>query len=124
MGFGAGVLFSGLVSRVHPATILVFTGALSTVYAWRINLRSMPEAFDFEQYADDLDDGVQVAQHALVAMLAVSAGTVLGVLALRVTETMLPSVNLVIGAALAMVVSYVLGMNVLLKVNEDYLVDS
>jgi hypothetical protein len=123
-GLGLGLLAATVSDVVEPTTIFIFAMAATPVYAWRLGLSEVPEKFDFERFEQEVDRQTQIVQHAAVAVVAVSAGTLIGVVTSIVAESSIPILGVGLGMIPAYVVSWVVGVRLLATINDDYRIET
>lgn len=118
LGLGVGVLAVAANGVVRPSSAVVSAAAFAPVHAWRIGVRSVPGAFDFEQFADDTDRSTQLVHHATAAVLGVVAGAFAGALFGRLLAS--AGLSEVWGMLPAFAVSWVVGQNTFVSLNDEY----
>jgi hypothetical protein len=118
LGFGVGVLAVAANGVAGPSTAVVSAAAFAPVHAWRVGLSSVPDAFDFEQFADDTDRSMRLVQHATAAVLGVLAGAFAGALLGRVLASV--GFSEAWGMLPAFAVSWAVGQNAFVSFNDEY----
>lgn len=117
---GSGTLVSGaFLSGPKPVIVGM---AVAPLYTLRVGLWSMPDRFDFDQYRMEVAVSTQVAQHLFVSVLSVAAGTTVGILSLEIAEAIAPGIGGLLSLLVSFVASILVGINLLLRLNETYAV--
>ncbi|SEV92249.1 hypothetical protein [Halobacterium jilantaiense] len=120
VGVALGTAAKAVASGIPPKTVVVFASAVAPTYALRVGLRSAPERFDFEQFADEVERSTQVVRHANAAALGVAAGTATGLVVGGVVAGTVESLSPTPEMLAAIAVSWVVGLRALVSLNAAY----
>ncbi|CAM2930335.1 hypothetical protein [Halobacterium salinarum] len=120
VGVALGTAAKAVASGIHPKTVVVFASAVAPTYALRVGLRSAPEQFDFDRFAEEVERETQLQRHAAAAALGVAAGTVAGAVTGSVVDATVAGIGPSPAMLAAIAVSWVVGLRALVSLNATY----